>query len=159
MLVGVVSVAVGGLFYFVARPLGASYFQRKLAVLDEVMPRFPDMVGPMAGALPEFIHPFAFSLITMGILSRTRTSRLSICVIFLMLNLFFEIGQKYKHAVAGLVPDWFGAIPVLENTRAYFLKGVYSLWDVAAIVLGSVAAFAVAEITIILNNRMVGKGT
>ena len=100
----------------------------------------------IAGSFPEFIHPFAFSMIGIGLFSRTRVSRILMCTTFFLLNLFFEFGQKYKNAFTNIVPEWFSSIPIIDNTKAYFLNGTFAVEDLIAAALGSISAFICAEL-------------
>ena len=111
-----------------------------------MFPYAPDLLGRVTGSFPSFMHPFSFSLIGMGLISQTRRSRILVCSIFLVLNLFFEMGQRYKEIAVELVPDWVGTLPVLMNMKQYFLKGTFAISDVVAVCLGSATALMVAEI-------------
>ncbi|MCX5810092.1 MAG: hypothetical protein NTX36_12100 [Proteobacteria bacterium] len=133
-------------FYLFCRKGGIPYFQRQLSDLGFNPPIQTSWTGQLAGAFPAFIHPFAFSLIGMGLLSNTRKSRVLICLIFFLMNLFFEIGQKYKIVFIKFIPQWFSSIPILENTRGFFLKGTFAVDDLIGITLGSLSAFVCAEI-------------
>lgn len=146
LFIGFLGLAVGVLFYFVGRPKGATYLQNKLAQIDGMFPYGPDLLGRATGSFPSFMHPFSFSLIGMGLISQTRRSRILVCSIFLILNLFFEMGQRYKEIFAGLTPGWVGTLPVLMNMKQYFLKGTFAISDVVAACLGSATALMVAEI-------------
>jgi hypothetical protein len=147
VLLGLASLALGLLFYLVARPSGATYFQQHLGWLDGLLPHIP-IEGRVAGIFPEFIHPFGFSLLGMGLCPEGRVWRVSVCAIFMGMNLFFEFGQKFKDHVVSFVPDWFGGIPLVENVKAYFLRGTFSFGDVFAIMLGAVMALVVAELVL-----------
>ena len=82
----------------------------------------------------------------MGLISQTRRSRMLVCSIFLVLNFFFEMGQRYKKIAVEAVPHWVGTTPALTNIKRYFLKGTFSTSDVVAACLGSATALLVAEI-------------
>jgi hypothetical protein len=144
--IGFLGLSIGVLFYFVGRPKGATYFQSKLPHVDRMFPYIPDLLGRVTGSFPSFMHPFSFSLIGMGLISQTRRSRILVCSIFLILNLFFEMGQRYKEIVADVTPDWVGTLPVLMNMKQYFLKGTFAISDVVAACLGSATALMVTEI-------------
>ncbi|MBA4418195.1 MAG: hypothetical protein C0392_09850, partial [Syntrophus sp. (in: bacteria)] len=88
----------------------------------------------------------------IGLLSNTRKSRAFICLIFFLLNILFEMGQKYKIIFIKLIPQWFSSIPILENMRDFFLKGTFAIEDLIGITLGSLSAFACAEIISIRKN-------
>ena len=133
-------------FYLFYRKEGIPYFQKQLSNLGFNPAIKTSWTGQLAGAFPAFINPFAFSLIGIGILSNTRKSRVFICLIFFIMNVLFEIGQKYKIIFIKLIPQWFSSIPILENTRDFFLKGTFAVEDLIGITLGSISAFICAEI-------------
>ena len=157
MRAGLLGLAIGVLFYFTGRPKGATYLQNAVPNIDRLFPYIPNLLGEVTGSFPSFLHPFCFSLIGMGLISQTRRSRILACSIFLLVNLFFEMGQRYKELAVGLLPHWVDAIPVLMNMRPYFLKGTFSTADVSAAFLGSATAFLVAEI--IANHEKEGSRT
>ena len=139
-------------FYLFFRKEGIPYFQRQLSDLGFRPTIETSLTGQLAGAFPAFIHPFAFSMIGIGFLSNTRKSRVFICLIFFLLNILFEMGQKYKIIFINLIPQWFNSIPILENTKDYFMKGTFAVEDIIGITLGSLSAFALAEIISIRKN-------
>lgn len=144
---------IGALFYFVGRAEGSSYLQRKLAQIDGFFHHSPNLCGHLGGAFPEFVHPFAFSLMAIGLVSRTRRSRFWICLIFLCMNVVFEIGQKYGSYMGEYIPNWFNRLFVIENTENYFIHGTFAIADLVAIFLGSTFAFLVAELTLRKEER------
>jgi hypothetical protein len=151
--IGFTTLIIGTLFYFVGRAEGSSYLQRKLAQIDRLFQHLPNLFGPLGGSFPEFVHPFAFSLIAMGLISRTKKSRLLICVIFFCMNMLFEIGQKYGSHIGEYIPNWFNEMFLIENTKNYFVSGTFAIADLVAIFLGSTLAFFVAELTLRKEER------
>jgi hypothetical protein len=143
-LMGWAALIPGVLFYFLFRPQGVAYVSERLR-LDLILRPY-SLAAPLWGSFPDFIHPLAFSMIGMGVLSLSRRWRLLVCSSILLLNLFFEIGQKYKNMALGIVPKWLDGIPVLENVNSYFLRGTFDLQDVLAMCLGSSIAFVVSEL-------------
>lgn len=139
-------------FYLFCRKEGIPYFQRQLSDLGFHPAIQASWTGQLAGTFPAFIHPFAFSLIVIGLVSNTRKSRVFVCLTFFLLNILFEIGQKYKIMFINLIPQWFSSIPILENTRDFFLKGTFAVEDVIGITLGSLSALACAELISIRKN-------
>ena len=144
---GWISLVCGIAFYLVARPSGSTYFFGKLLHLG-FSSRIIKLPALVQGSFPDFVHPFAFSLIGMGLLSLTRVSRLAICSSFLVMNLFFKVGQKYKYAFAGQVPPWIKGIPIMENTGSFFLRGTFDINDIFAMIVGAAAAFALSELLV-----------
>jgi len=49
-----------------------------------------------------------------------------------------------------VIPNWFKAIPFLENTENYFKQGTFDIADLIAIALGAVVAYVILVTT---NNR------
>ncbi|MBN1227285.1 MAG: hypothetical protein JXA79_09855 [Deltaproteobacteria bacterium] len=145
VLIGLISLIIGILFYVFFRPGLSTYFQREFMKIDILAHHFPTILGRVGGSFPEFIHPFAFSLISMGLISKGTKSRLLICTVFFSMNLFFEFGQKYSDFVVRFIPNSFNSLFIIENTKNYFVTGTFSVFDLAAIFLGSIMAFVIAE--------------
>ena len=144
---------IGTMFYFVGRTEGSSYLQRKLAQADKFFHHVPNLLGRLGGSFPEFVHPFAFSLMAIGLLSRTRRSRLWICFIFLCMNVLFEIGQGCGSFIGEYIPHWCNRTFLIENVDNYFSEGTFALTDLIAILLGSTLGFLVAELTLPKQGR------
>jgi len=66
-----------------------------------------------------------------------------ICMSWFLVDTAFEVGQKFALWSSSLVPDWFAEIPFLETSKSYFLQGTFDFIDMAAIALGSIAAYFV----------------
>jgi hypothetical protein len=145
-LTGWAFLVTGVLFYCLARPQGIAYVSERLGL--HLFPKLYSLPGPVWGSFPEFIHPMAFSLMGMGLLSVRRWSRLFVCSSILLLNLFFELGQKYKHIALEIVPNWVDGIPVIENVNSYFYRGTFDPQDVLAMCLGAAIAFVASELVI-----------
>jgi hypothetical protein len=146
--IGFIILTIGTMFYFVGRTEGSSYLQRKLAQADRVFPHVPNLLGGLGGSVPEFVHPFAFSLMAIGLVSRTRRSRRWICLIFLFMNALFEIGQGCGSLIAEYIPQWCNGVFLIENIDNYFSEGTFAGADLIAALLGSTLAFSVAEFTL-----------
>lgn len=70
-----------------------------------------------------------------------------ICLFWFSVNMLFEVGQNLSREVSHYIPQWFEQVPLLNNTKNFFLFGTFDIFDITAIVLGSVAAFVVSELT------------
>lgn len=105
-------------------------------------------LGLLGGIIPEVVHPFGFSLLTLALLPRSgRKTRICVCVFWLVVELFFELGQGIGAQVADLltrVMPHHAASTMLAN---YFVFGTYDPLDILAICLGIAAAYSVAEKT------------
>ena len=95
-------------------------------------------VGPW---LPSFIHPFAFSLLTVAALGPSRRPRYGACMAWGAVNAAFELGQLPQVA-ASLGPALRESAPASRALADYFTRGRFDLLDLAAVALGSVAAAA-----------------
>jgi len=145
-LIGLISLIMGIIFYFTFRPDMSSYLQSKFVKIDTLFGNYSNLLGQLGDSLPEFIHPFAFSLLSMGAIANTRKARILICMIFFLINLLFELSQKYAALITIYIPNWFNKLFILENTKNYFIKGTFSILDLIVIFLGSIMAFITSEI-------------
>lgn len=144
--IGVLALVLGVLLYVLDRPAAQTYFVPEAVSLFQQNSKF---FGAIGNQLPTLLHAFAFCLITCGIFSASRWNALGICVLWVLIDGAFEIGQQsdIANVIAEVVPDWFSQIPVLENTRSYFLYGHFDPLDLLSIVLGAGAAYGVARAT------------
>lgn len=120
---------------------------------------FPDnilnVVKVVGGNLPDFIHPFAFILITAGLMSLdNRKTQFFICLGWFLLESFFELGQYFKEVYLRIIPSWFSNVPILDNTKSFFLNSTFDVMDMLAIFTGTLTAFCVLLIT----NKRRGQG-
>ena len=95
----------------------------------------------IGGALPSFLHVFAFSLLLGGLLACRKTGYLIICCAWLFTNVLFEIGQRYPISFSELIPKWFDGMFILQNMRNYFLNGTFDFFDLLAGSVGAAAAY------------------
>jgi glycopeptide antibiotics resistance protein len=68
---------------------------------------------------------------------------LIICISWFIVDIAFELGQKYQPLTIEIIPDWFERILFLENTRNYFLRGTFDFTDLAVTAFGTVIAYLV----------------
>lgn len=140
-LVGFAALFSGALFYIISRPNNTylnQFITAHLIFIPDAI-RFPAF---LQDSFPAFIHPFSFSLITIGILAETKFDRIMICSIFLIVNLVFEIGQYFKEVLV-FIKGYYPPFPVLYN---FFSHGTYSHEDIIFIIIGSLTAYVTAEI-------------
>jgi hypothetical protein len=86
---------------------------------------------------------FAFALITAGVVSCGKRGWLIICFSWFLIDSAFELGQKFSAWALKLIPNFFESIPVLENTEAFFLRGTFDVYDLVAMAMGAITAYAV----------------
>ncbi len=138
---GILLLLFGGLIYLSGPAGGSAYFVEKLGISDSLPLNISGLLGPLRGPLPEFLHPLAFTLIGIGLFARRRNSRIWICTIFFLMNILFEFGQLLQNFSDKIIPERFTRIPVLENTREFFLNGTFSVLDLVAICVAIVVAY------------------
>jgi hypothetical protein len=143
VLIGGAALGVGFLVYLLARPPEQTYFLYRIGMTPGVHHTLPPRIDLVSGSLPAFLHVFAFILITGGILTCQKSGSLIVACSWLITDWAFELGQRYPAWSEALVPRWFDALPVLENTRRFFRTGTYDPLDMIAVCLGALAAYSV----------------
>lgn len=138
---------VGMVFYFVDRPPDDVYFVKHFGNDLSRFDKWPVIFGRLGASLPAFVHVFSFSLISAGILACRIRGATFICLGWMLIDILFELGQKYHAAVNRLVPEWFDGILFLENTRSYFYQGSFDSNDIFATCIGAIVAFFVILLT------------
>ena len=98
VLVGCSALFLGFLLYLLHRPPD-TYFLSFIKAHDASSYGISPSFNAIAGALPSFLHVFAFSLILGGILSCRKRGYPIICCTWFFINVLFELGQR--HAIAG----------------------------------------------------------
>ena len=122
------------------------------AVLSKSLSTTP-VFGTIGLSLPSFVHVYVFILFTTVLLPPTYKSCLGASCFWLMTDGLFEIAQhpSVAHFAVKVVPAWFFTIPILKNTRAYFLQSTFDPLDLAAIVIGTLAAVITIIFTLKIN--------
>ena len=120
------------------------------------MPRLDLWAGrPVFGAigqwLPSFVHPLAFSLLTVAALpaqSTPATPRYGVCAAWCAVNLLFELGQHaaIREPLAAALLDLPGRTPPVRWLASYFLHGTFDVGDLIAALLGALAAAVVLHL-------------
>ena len=150
--IGVFTLLLGSLVYIIDRPPDQTYFVFKSPIKFSFHEIIPNLFGLIGNYMPDFIHVFSFILITAGIIAFKKKGYVFICIGWLLIDCAFELGQKYNSIPLRIIPDWFDKVPFLENTKNYFLKGTFDIFDVAAVGLGALAAYYVLLITMKRRN-------
>jgi hypothetical protein len=143
ILIGIIGLLIGSLVYLIDRPSNHTYFVSSSPINISLSNVIPSLFGSIGNSLPEFIHVFSFILITAGLIFCRKRGYLIICVSWFLIDCAFELGQKLDMWSSSLVPGWFDGIPFLENTKNFFLQRTFDFFDMAAIALGSIAAYFV----------------
>jgi len=143
VLIGAAALLVGALVYVVDRAPDETYFIYSTGVNISLHNILPNLFGPIGNFLPAFIHVFAFALITAGVISCGKKGWVIICLSWFLIDSAFEFGQKYGTWTANHIPGFFADIPILENTKAFFLRGTFDVHDFVAMAMGAITAYAV----------------
>jgi hypothetical protein len=146
-MIGALALSIGCLVYLVDRAPLQTYFVYSAGVNISLHNILPDLFGPLSNFLPSFIHVFAFALITAGLVSCGKRGWLIICFGWFLINSAFEFGQKFNVWTSKLIPSSFQSIPILENTKGFFLRGTFDVYDLVAMAIGAVAAYVVLSVT------------
>lgn len=146
-ILGVVVFLLGSLEYLLNRSTDSTCLGRIVNTFRECASGI-DLFGMFGGIIPAFAHPFSFVLITMAIFPGSgRKTKGLICIFWLFVELFFEIGQGFGRKIAGYIPEFFARIYILDNLKSYFINGTYDHLDVMAICLGIAAAYVTGQLT------------
>jgi len=138
VLIAAASLALGALVYVLDRPAATAY----------LLPQQLSFAGPhiwfgaLDGHLPEFVHVYAFILLTAA-LGPLTVPLWAICGFWWGLDSLFELGQHPALApgIAAALPAWWQHMPLLDHTANYFLHGTFDPLDLLAIALGTLAAY------------------
>jgi hypothetical protein len=138
-LLALTALGVGVLVYLIDRSPTHVYVLSRIA--SWISSR-NSRLGALGGSLPEFVHVYAFILLTAATAPK-RNTVLSICAFWLLLDALFEFGQHPLLAprIAAAVPAWFQHVPFLDNTASYFQHGTFDYADLVAIVVGAMFAY------------------
>lgn len=148
VLIGAAALLIGSLVYLIDRAPGETYFVYSTGVNISLHNIVSGVFGPLGHSLPAFIHVFAFVLITAGIVSCGRRGWLIICLSWFLIDSAFEFGQKFSRWTVNFIPRSFESIPILENTKGFFLRGTFDVYDLAAMAIGAITAYAVLTATV-----------
>jgi hypothetical protein len=140
LFVGFTSIFLGVLFYYFFRTSEHTYLIQFFE-LTPPLKETPSLFQKLGYSLPTFVHVFAFSLITAGLIASCKRGYAMACLFWLGINVLFELGQKLDSWVIQFIPDWFSDISFLENTKIYFLKGRFDYLDLFSITLGALVAY------------------
>jgi len=147
IIIGFLGLFVGSVIYLIDRPPDQTYFIAQSPLTISLYKKIPNLFGIMGDSLPAFLHVFSFILLTAGLIFYSKRAYLIICPFWFLIDVAFEVGQKYYNVTSHIIPDWFEGIPFLENTKAYFLHGTFDFRDLAAIASGAIVAYFLISIT------------
>jgi len=138
--VGSVTLLLGALFYILARPPEQTYFLSKIGLADNLSNFWGNNFIPLGHNLPSFIHVFSFILLTAGFIHYSKKRYLLICLFWLLIDIVFELGQKFNPSYLKVIPNCLFKLPILENTYTFFCNGTFDSLDLLAVIFGALAA-------------------
>ena len=125
------------------------YLTDRVAGIAVLLPRVDALAGrhlfgAIGQSLPSFLHPFAFSLATAAALRPGVAQRWGACATWCAVNLACEFAQHpaFKASWARALNELAGTGGVERRVMSYCLQGTFDVGDVAAVVLGALAAGA-----------------
>lgn len=140
LLLVVTALSLGAGLYLVCRDPVAVY----------LLPDYPRKLIPegtvqqlLCYSLPSLLHIYAFILSTALIIGPTRKALVGICLLWVILEGMFEIGQgpAFADGIAAVLPAWFNGIPLLEAAGDYFRHGTFDPLDLLFVAVGAIAAY------------------
>jgi hypothetical protein len=140
---GVAALALGLLVYLTGRvPTNASLIPAVAWLQGSIS------FGPMGGWLPAVAHTFAFSLFTAAAVPARRAPPYGVCLAWFAINAAFEIGQHraVSAQLAGLLQAHLDGLPFRHSLASYFVRGTFDPRDIAAALIGAVAAGAMLRV-------------
>jgi len=143
LAVPVIVLLTGALVYLLDRPAASVPFFAQVSLAD----RFPIGLGMLGLSLPTFTHTFAFSALTATLMGERQKATAVACLSWLVIECAFEFGQSaiVSSRLASLISTRFASLPVLSQTRDYFIYGTFDSWDLLSIGIGAISAYVFIE--------------
>ena len=148
LYIGFSILVLGTLFYFFFRSAEHTYFLRFFGLNPYRIEYLPKILVSIGNSLPTFIHVFAFSLLSAGLIATQKRGYALVCLAWFIIDVLFEIAQVYGKVIIPAIPEWFSNFLFLENTKNYFLHGRFDYLDLFSISFGSLAAYFFLVFTI-----------
>ena len=135
---------LGTCVYLLDRDWTSVLFLAPLAALEGER---SDLFGSVGYVLPAFCHAYAFSLLLILALGRSRRMRYSGALAWFAVAAGLEVVQSPQFAAAlTSMAAWQTDSPALGSVIVYALNGRFDPYDLAAAGLGCVAAWFIASI-------------
>jgi hypothetical protein len=101
--------------------------------------------GAFNGALPTFVHVFAFALLTVLVVG-TRSRQVGLaCLAWTLIDALFEVAQL--NAIGPrIIGPWLAGIGLPAPARSFFERGTFSTFDIVAASLGGAAAYLIVKV-------------
>jgi len=149
LMLGLSGLLFGLMGYILSRTMDSTHLGIMISSFFGNLPFRINDYGIIGGVLPEFLHPFALALITMALFPQAkRKARAVICAFWLIVDLFFEIGQCFGYQIAQSMARILPHSRVSEILINYFVNGTYDNLDIFAIWAGVISAFIISELLV-----------
>ena len=138
------ALATGLLVYLVDRDASRSLLIPTIAALAHL-----STFGVLGQWLPSFVHPLAFSLFTAAALAPRLSVPYGVCLAWGAVNVAFELGQhpQISGRLAELLHVGLGHGLAANALSNYLVRGTFDTGDIAAALLGAMAAAIVLSLT------------
>lgn len=144
---GVIALIVGLMVYLLDRP------SWQLSIIPDdfsLNNDGPITFGPIGLHLPTFLHAFAFSIISAGILPHSQVGHMIACGTWILIDTCFELFQ-HPTLYSLIAPNLDSNNFILVEINKFFVNGTFDWLDVASIIAGAGCAYSV--LMIIRNKR------
>ena len=141
---GVMSIALGVLYYWFLRET-PPFLLQQLALskafsssgANDIKLIYPDWLY----GVPSFIHVVAFSFITLSVLPLSKRFIFLIPLLWLLINIGFEVSQALADVMAPLLSNsnWL----INQLMYQYIVNGTYAFSDIVAAILGTLFVYVV----------------
>ena len=140
----ILALLLGITIYVLDRDWATTLF---LAPVARYQPESAGLFGSLGHTLPSFFHAYAFSLLLILALGRAKYARQIGAAAWFVLAAGLEAVQAdYFHPLFVSSDAQPGASTVVSSIQSYVVNGQFDPADVAASLLGCVAAFVIASV-------------
>ncbi len=139
LLIGSCAFVMGCLVYVIDRGLESAWFVRSWMTAGLGATRF---TGCLQGQAPDFLHVFAFTLVSSSLTGSSRRERFAICAGWWFLECVLELGQH--PALSPYLVSVFGGQSsngLSNHVCAFLRQGTFDWLDLVAFSLGSLSAY------------------
>lgn len=148
ILAGLAAFGLGGALILLTRPPGHPWALYREYLGWGVWGLAGDPLAWLWHSLPSFFYVFSFSLLTAGIAGAKLRAGFFICLLWGLLAIALELGQRYKVIALRVIPSWFEDLPWLANVENYFIMGAFDSLDLAMAALGVCCAWGIMILTV-----------
>jgi hypothetical protein len=147
LLIGIGVLLFGGAIYFIDRPPNQTGVFTLLPIWLSGYGALPRLPSPVGSSLPTFVHALSFAMITASLCRPRAPSYAAICLVWLCIDVTFEIGQGPGRWITHMIPMSLDGVPFLGYVRRYFMLGTFDPLDLLAAFLGSATALPLLLLT------------